>query len=341
MSKQNRTMKTQLQTVLAVCLMALCWMPINAQKSVMRGDVDNDSKVTITDATELIDYLLGGDGSALNLEAADFDVDGSVNIADAVALIDFLLTGEMPDVYEPVIETFTVGTATFDMLLVEGGTFMMGGRVDMDPYVKPWELPVHQVTLSDYYICTTEVTQALWRAVMGTSQNPSWFTSANGYTNDFKRPVESVTFANCQSFITKLNQKTGKTFRLLTEAEWEYAARGGKYDHGYMYAGGNDIDEIAWHIDNSGDVTHAVGTKTPNELGIYDMCGNVYEFCQDIYGPYSSEAQIDPIGAISGDSRVVRGGYWGDIDTRNYCLSMRGGGPQDYAHESSGLRLAL
>ena len=335
-------MKTQLQTVLAVCLMALCWMPINAQKSVMRGDVDNDSKVTITDATELIDYLLGGDGSALNLEAADFDVDGSVNIADAVALIDFLLTGEMPDVYEPVIETFTVGTATFDMLLVEGGTFMMGGRVDMDPYVKPWELPVHQVTLSDYYICTTEVTQALWRAVMGTSQNPSWFTSANGYTNDFKRPVESVTFANCQSFITKLNQKTGMTFRLPTEAEWEFAARGGKWSRGYMYIGGDDVYEVAWQSDNSNGTVYPVGTKAPNELGLYDMGGNVEEWCSDWYGLYSESPQVNPTGVSSSstNSRVMRGGSW-DQSYRMCRPTQRHDANVAFKSAHSGMRLAM
>lgn len=333
--------KNFLTFVFSVCMMAMCWMPMNGQNSANRGDVDNDGSVNISDVTELIDYLLSGDPSRVNLEASDVDFDGSVNISDVTVLIDYLLSGNWPaSPYEPVIETYTVGSVTFDMLLVEGGTFMMGGRVDIDPYVKPWELPVHQVTLSDYYICTTEVTQALWRAVMGTSQNPSWFTSANGYTNDFNRPVEKVTFAKCQSFITKLNQKTGKTFRMLTDAEWEYAARGGKYDHGYMFAGGNDIDEIAWHIDNSGEVTHAVGTKMPNELGIYDMAGNVGEWCSDWYGLYTEEAQTNPTGPLTGTARIVRGGSWGQGWRMNRVTYRREGIPND-DNVNVGLRIAM
>lgn len=335
--------KSFLTFVFSVCLTAMCWGPMSAQGTFTRGDVDDDGGVAISDVTELIDYLLSGDPTRVNLDACDVDLDGGVAISDVTVLIDYLLSGVWPNVpeepYEPVIETYTVSSVTFDMLLVEGGTFMMGGR-ENDPYVKPWELPVHEVTLSDYYICTTEVTQALWRAVMGTSSNPSWFTSSNGYGTDYNRPVESITYANCQNFITKLNQKTGKTFRMVTDAEWEYAARGGKYDHGYMYAGGNDIDEIAWHLDNSGEVTHAVGTKTPNELGIYDMAGNVGEWCSDWFAYYTAEAQTNPKGPTTGTARVVRGGSWGQGWRMNRVTYRSDRNPAD-KNVHVGLRIAM
>ena len=288
--------------------------------------------------TSLIDYLLSNDPSRVVIAACDVDNDGAVNISDVTALIDYLLSGEWPYVAPEPLE-ITVGSVTFKMIPVQGGTFMMGGR-DFDPYVKPWELPVHQVTLSDYYIGETEVTQALWKAVMGSNNNPSWFVSANGFANDFQRPVEKVTYANCLTFINRLNQKTGRTFRLLTEAEWEYAARGGKYDHGYMYAGGDDIDELAWHKGNSGDKTHAVGTKAPNELGIYDMAGNVGEWTKDWYGDYTEEAQTNPTGPATGDARVVRGGSWDQAWRMNRVTYRHEGFPTS-ANINVGLRLAL
>lgn len=329
--------KNFFKTVLISCLMAMFWMPMNAQSNVLRGDVDGDNNVTIGDVTSLIDYLLSGDPSRVVMDACDVDGDRNVTIGDVTSLIDYLLTQEWP--FEPQPMEITVGTVTFKMIPVQGGTFMMGGR-DFDPYVKPWELPVHQVTLSDYYIAETEVTQALWKAVMGTNNNPSWFVSANGYTNDFQRPVEKVTYANCLTFINRLNQKTGKTFRLLTEAEWEYAARGGKYDHGYMYPGGDNIDEVAWHGGNSRDITHAVGTKAPNELGIYDLAGNVGEWTSDYYGLYTEEAQTNPTGPASGDARVVRGGSWDQAWRMNRVTYRHEGFPTS-ANVNVGFRIAL
>ena len=226
--------KNLLRVVLGFGLMVMCSIPMTAQAATLRGDVDNSGEVNISDAIALINYLSSGNETAVkDMSAADVNYDNSVNISDAIALINYLSTGVWAqEPYEPVYESFTVSGVTFRVLWVEGGTFMMGGR-DFDPYVKPWEFPVHEVTLSDFYIGETEVTQGLWKAVMGS--NPSWFQYQSSYTNetqagyttDLTRPVESVTFANCQSFITKLNQKTGKTFRLITEAEWEYAARGG------------------------------------------------------------------------------------------------------------------
>ena len=304
-----------LMTVFGLCMMFMWSMPMSAQNSIERGDVNSDGQVSIKDVTVLINYLLTEDESTINRSVADVNSDGDINIKDVTVLINYLLTEEWPAIYVPEYKTITVGTGTsavtFRMVLVEGGTMMMGAR-ENDPYVRPWENPAHEVTLSDYYMAETEVTQALWKAVMGSSNNPSWFTSDNGFVNDFQRPVENMTYSQVTSFITKLNQKTGMTFHLPTEAEWEYAARGGKWSQGYLYIGGDNIDEVAWHKGNSGDIPHAVGTKAPNELGIYDMGGNVAEWCGDWYGLYTENPQVNPTGPTTGDTnaRVVRGGSW-------------------------------
>ena len=199
------------------------------------------------------------------------------------------------------ILTFTVNGVSFDMVRVEGGTFTMGATAEQENEADDDEKPAHEVTLGSYYIGKTEVTQALWEAVMG--NNPSRFKGSN-------RPVECVSWDDCQSFIAKLNEKTGKKFRLPTEAEWEYAARGGNKSQGYQYAGSNNFDEVAWYGGNSGNQTHDVGTKRPNELGIYDMSGNVWEWCSDWYGDYNSASQTNPTGPSSGTYRVLRGGSW-------------------------------
>lgn len=223
--------------------------------------------------------------------------------------------------------TFTVNGVSFEMVFVGGGTFRMGSDSgDSD------EEPVHDVTLSNYSIGKTEVTQALWRAVMGT--NPSYFKGDN-------LPVENVSWNDCQTFIKKLNAITGANFRLPTEAEWEYAARGGKQSRKYTYSGSNDIIEaVAWYYSNSSSKTHPVGLKQPNELGICDMSGNVWEWCSDLYGSYGRYAQTNPSGATSGDRRVVRGGGWGD--NARYCRSTY----RDYnapgrRNDGLGFRLAL
>ena len=210
--------------------------------------------------------------------------------------------------------TFTVGGVSFKMIRVEGGSFMMGSP-DNDSDAYDDENPQHRVTLSDYYIGETQVTQALWKAVMG--YNPSYWKGDS-------LPVENVSWDDCQKFIKQLNKKTGKSFRLPTEAEWEYAARGGKKSLGYKYAGGNNIEKVAWYDGNSESKTHPVKQKDANELGLYDMSGNVWEWCQDWYGFYDSSAQTNPLGPSSGSFRVLRGGCWyGDaricrVDSRRY-----------------------
>ena len=196
---------------------------------------------------------------------------------------------------------FTVNGVSFEMVRVEGGTFHMGATSEQKDEAWDREKPVHSVTLSSYYIGKTEVTQALWQAVMGS--NPSYFKGS-------ALPVESVSWDDCQEFIQKLNRLTGRNFRLPTEAEWEFACRGGNNSRGYKYSGSNYIDNVAWYRDNSGGKTHPVGTKAPNELGIYDMSGNVWERCSDWYADYTSYSQTDPTGPQSGSYRVRRGGCW-------------------------------
>ena len=218
-----------------------------------------------------------------------------------------------------------------DMVYVEGGTFMMGALPN-DKKALDSEKPRHQVTLSSFYISKYEVTQELWQAVMGS--NPSLFKG------DLQRPVECVSWNDCQTFIRKLNELTGEQFRLPTEAEWEYAARGGQKSRGYLYSGSNDIADVAWYDDNSGDGTHPVGRKQPNELGLYDMSGNVYEWCQDWYGPYSSSAQTNPTGPASASDRVYRGGSWFNFYARYCRASYRKRSSPVIRYYFLGLRLA-
>ena len=232
---------------------------------------------------------------------------------------------------EEMIKTFQVNGVSFDMVLVEAGTFMMGATPEMENPLGN-EKPVHQVTLTkDYYMGKTQVTQALWKAVMGT--NPSLFKGNN-------KPVERVSWFDCQEFIAKLNTLTGKKFRLPTEAEWEFAARGGNWSKHYQYSGSNNIDEVAWYIVSNGAVTYDVATKTPNELGLYDMSGKVWEWCNDLWGYYNSSVQIDPVGSVRGSSRVLRGGSWRN-DARSCRSSYRFDDDPDYRSYSNGLRLVL
>ena len=228
-------------------------------------------------------------------------------------------------------QIFTLKGVEFKMLRVEGGTFQMGATSEQGSDAADDEYPVHSVTLSDYYIGQTQVTQELWEAVMGS--NPSYFKGDN------QRPVENVSWNDCQKFIEKLNRLTGKNFRLPTEAEWEYAARGGNKSKGYKYSGSNDVNAVAWYGDNSGSKTHPVAQKQSNELGLYDMSGNVWECCQDCYGDYTSRSQSNPKGANTGSSRVLRGGSW-CYDARCVRVSDRGINTPD-CRLDGGLRLAL
>ena len=239
-------------------------------------------------------------------------------------------------------KTFTVGGVTFKMIYVEGGTFTMGATSEQGADANKDEKPAHQVTLSGYYIGETVVTQALWKVVIGkqkilgmieTDNNPSSFKGGD-------KPVERVSWKDCHTFISKLNSLTGKNFRMPTEAEWEYAARGGKKSRGYKYSGSDNIDDVAWYDGNSGNETHPVKTKHANELGLYDMSGNVWEWCGDWNGSYSSVAQTNPIGPNGNYFRVRRGGSW--VSYAKDCRSSyRNNFTPDKCNSRLGFRLCL
>ncbi|MBR6489072.1 MAG: formylglycine-generating enzyme family protein [Muribaculaceae bacterium] len=208
----------------------------------------------------------------------------------------------------------TVNGVTFNMIEVQGGRFNMGGTCEqLTP--EDDEFPIHVVTLDNFMIGETEVTQELWTAVMG--NNPS------GFQGTPNLPVERVMWIECQTFVDSLKTLTGIDFRLPTESEWEYAARGGQFTHYYVYSGSNNIDDVAWH---SGDCTHPVAQLQPNELGLYDMSGNVFEWCQDWFGDYDMMPAENPTGPEDGENRVRRGGSWGGsangprVTFRNYEL---------------------
>lgn len=230
-------------------------------------------------------------------------------------------------------KTYTVNGVSFTMINVKGGSFMMGSS-DSDSDASDNERPIHKVTLSDYFIGETLVTQELWEAVMGS--NPSRFTG------DLQCPVEQVSWKDCQTFIKKLNRLVGENFRLPTEAEWEYAARGGKEGKGHKYSGSNTIGDVAWYIDNSLGKTHPVKTKQPNELGIYDMSGNVGEWCSDWFSDsyYASSPENNPTGPSSSFFRVFRGGGWG-YGAVGCRVANRYSYSTSYRLGSLGLRLSL
>ena len=271
---------------------------------------------------------------------SDFNDEGQLNSAETVVAMEADNCGES-DVAQAAVEspsssaslsgassnkkTYTVKGVSFTMLRVDGGTFQMGsndGEYD--------EKPVHSVTLNSYQIGQTEVTQALWKAVMG--NNPSWFKGDD-------LPVERVSWNDCQDFIAKLNQMTGEAFRLPTEAEWEFAAKGGNKGNGATYSGSDNLYDVAWYASNSSSKTHAVGTKAPNELGIYDMSGNVQEWCHDRYVSYANEERAKTAGQASGSGRVYRGGSW--LDNAMFCRTAnRSLNAPSFTHSNLGLRLA-
>lgn len=265
-------------------------------------------------------------------------------------------------------QEFTVNGVSFSMVYVKAGSFYMGSNVGSD------EKPVHLVRLTkDYYIGRYPVTQELWRAVMGTDAlcgfkgdklpvktdcqvftqrllaqstvtQRFWWAAVDAF-HIFKRdklPVENVSWDDCQVFVRRLSELTGKNFRLPTEAQWEFAARGGVKSKGFKYAGSDNLDEVAWYDESSGNRTHEVGTKQPNELGIYDMSGNVWEWCQDWYSSTypTANPEEDPQGSSSGSSRVKRGGSWGQSAT---CCrpAIRGCSTPGSRSNSLGFRLAL
>lgn len=301
-----------------------------------------------------------------SVEAAGYDVTITCNVPTAYMTIDgsnygsangsrFLKTGSHTillnaEGYEPLTQSIVVNSFSRslsfvmkeiekdippviqrlinNMILIEGGTIVMGATSEQGNDADTDEKPAHQITVSSFSIGKYEVTQEDWIVVMGS--NPSYFIGN-------KRPVESVSWKECQDFIRKLNSITGKQFRLPTEAEWEYAARGGNQSLGYKYSGNDILNRVAW---SGGFESHDVGQKSPNELGIYDMSGNVWEWCQDWYDSYLYGAQNNPLGPSSGTKRVNRGGGWGGI-TGDCRVSCRRSDFPSKTNNYLGLRLAL
>ena len=256
----------------------------------------------------------------ISIESGNKKETKTVNVSQTSEITSFMLSFSQQNYNE------TINGVSFKMAEVMGGTFLMGNNDE-----KKDEKPVHKVTLSSFYIGVCEVTQSLWNAVMG--NNPSNFQGDN-------LPVENVSWQNAQDFLLKLNAITGKNYRFPTEAEWEYAAKGGNRSKKYLFSGSNTLDEVAWYSGNSNHRTHSVANLSPNELGIYDMSGNVWEWCNDWYGNYSSEAQTNPLGLSQGEYRVCRGGCW-NFDAQYWSATDRGAYLPDNAYNTIGFRLAI
>jgi formylglycine-generating enzyme required for sulfatase activity len=232
--------------------------------------------------------------------------------------------------------TVTVNGVSFDMIGVEGGTFTMGATAEQESDYDYDERPAHSVSLNNYSIGKYEVTQGLWKAIMGgyPGEAPS---PSSGLGDNY--PVYNVSWSDATAFIGKLSELTGKNYRLPTEAEWEYAARGGKHSQGYEYSGSYDVSSAAWYDGNSGSC-HPVGAKSPNELGIYDMSGNVWEWCYDWYDFYDNSDQSNPQGPTGGAFRVIRGGSW-DFSSIHCRVSFRCLSIPTFSFIYLGFRLAL
>lgn len=296
----------------------------------INSDVTLDGKVVGQMPLKLNNILVGS--HTLKISKSGYgDYSQTITVAEGkTASVNATLTKQVAQTPKatPASANGSATIGNFDMpfVFVKGGTFTMGATSEQRSDALDNERPKHSVTLSDYYICKYEVTQALWRAVMGS--NPSYFKGDN-------LPVENVSWNDIQEFIRKLNAQTGKKFRLPTEAEWEYAARGGNKSRGYKYSGSNNALHVAWSDDKK---TYPVGQKQPNELGIYDMSGNVCEWCSDWYDNYNRSLQTNPKGPSSGSGRVARGGSWGGY-WGGCRVSRRWGDDPDYRSNSHGFRL--
>ena len=309
-------MKTSLKKVLLSLILLL--LPLSSLGvEYVRGDVNRNGTVDISDVTVLISKVLTSDGAYIPI--CDVNFDRLTNIADVTALIHYVLSGvwgspvPYPS-YPENAQVFTVNGVSFAMIPVEGGTFN---------FVSYGHHPTtREVTVGDFMIGQIEVTQALWVAVMG--ENPSDYNS-----NNMEQPVNNITYYNCEAFIAKLNELTGMDFCFPTDEQWQFAARGGNLSHGYQYSGSDDPVMVAWYKDNNDLVSpYPVGLKLPNELGLYDMSGNVRErvYCAD-------SQQSDNV-------NYLLGGGTHDVSTKCTVYSYYETWP-GFAPPVAGLRLAL
>ena len=301
----------------------------------------DDEELQILEPSKLVKVLLDKGEylrKVVSLENESLYDEKNICLLGNSVLDDIKLEGGNQEQHEdstpkqPVKEVITVNGISFTMVQIEAGTFTMGATPEQGKDAFEDEKPAHEVSLSGYLIGETVVTQELWWAVMGS--NPSYFQTSP------RNPVEQITWKDCLEFIEKLNRLTNKHFRLPTEAEWEYAARGGHKSKGYKFAGGNILEEVAWADENSESVTHPVAQKNANELGLYDMSGNVWEWCRDWKGPFPAESQVDPQGPSSGTGRIFRGGSW-NSSAWNCRISYRNRNSETYRSSYLGMRLAM
>ena len=344
-------MKNSMNKILFSLIVAVL-LPLSSFGQYVRGDVNGSRTVDIADVTALISKVLSSGGAYI--QVCDVNYDGAVNIADVTELIHYVLSGVWitPDYTGPSIpenaEIYTVNGVSFAMLPVEGGTFMMGyGDTE---YAYPGSHASHQVTLSSFKIGVTEVTQELWLAVMGTNPSPD-------QSDVSLLPVCSVSWHDCKNFIDRLNELTGLNFNFPTDAQWEFAARGGTLSQGYLFAGSDNIDEVAWWADENATswTWHPafVGLKKANELGLYDMSGNVSEWCYDddwIVNNSNVAPMIDPVyerAYVPNETlrrRIMRGGSRYDEDAFGweFCTVYSRDRVRVYDnHKLFGLRLAI
>lgn len=297
-----------------------------------RDCMDERVRLQLLDAEHWLDM------NKLGVQTVSFEVDGSTYTGK---VLELLISGESTPLWQKERGrdryTFFLGHVVFEMIKVLGGKFWMGAS-DSDKFADSQEKPRHKVTLNDFYICETAVTQSLWRAVMGQ------FPVSQPVTGD-DIPVMGVSWQDCMKFLDALNAllhnrlPMGKKFCLPTEAQWEFAARG-RNTGGFIYSGSSDPDAVAWHYDNSSRKPHPVKCKNPNELGLYDMCGNVWEWCQDRFGDYQSQTVENPTGPDAGEQRVLRGGSY--IEVKKDCrVSSRKKMQPDTQKLGVGLRLTL
>lgn len=323
-------MKKLFSLLILFSMSVTCW----AQASVETlGDVNADRIVDVDDVSAIINIILGKSQITDYSGTADVTRDNNIDIDDVNKIINYVLN------IEPPVTMYHVNGVAFCMVKVDGGTYMMGATENQLDYAYDDEKPAHQVTVSDFSIGQTPVTQELWMAIMGS--NPSNFSSNHGLEDDFQRPVESINWHEATAFLAEINRLTGAAFRLPTEAEWEFAARGGNKSQGYIYAGSDDFYEVGWNYANTNYCTQPVASKKSNELGIYDMSGNVWEWCNDWYDKnyYSNSPSVNPQGPETGTYKSTRGGSIVNASTLSR-VSQRDWIDLDGHYTTQGIRLA-